>query len=189
MSTLEAQSQSPRFFATAPEFRAWLVAHHELADELWVGYYKKGTGLSSITWPESVDEALCFGWIDGLRKSIDDVSYKIRFTPRRPRSHWSARNLGRMKVLLAAGKVRPAGLAAYERRDRRREAQAAYEQARETAVLPPKYEARLRDNAAAWEYFSSARPSYRKQVVWWVTSAKKEATRQRRLGIVARQSG
>ena len=163
--------------------RAWLEANHDQVDELWVGYYKKATGLPSVTWPESVDEALCFGWIDGIRKSIDDKSYRIRFTPRRKGSHWSARNLGRMKHLIGEGLVAEAGLAAYERRDRRRERQASYEQP-EAAALPPEYETRIRANAAAWEYFQAARPSYRKQVTWWVVSAKREDTRLRRLGIL-----
>ena len=167
--------------------RAWLEESHDRVAELWVGYYKKGTGLASVTWPESVDEALCFGWIDGIRKSIDDRSYRIRFTPRRKGSHWSARNLGRMKYLIAEGLVAEPGLAAYERRDRRKESQASYEQS-EAAALPPEYEARIRANAAAWEYFQAARPSYRKQVTWWVVSAKREDTRLRRLGILIESS-
>ena len=105
------------FFPTPAHFRAWLAEHHDQRDELWVGYYKKATGLPSITWPESVDEALCFGWIDGIRKSLDDKSYKIRFTPRRPGSHWSARNLGRMKHLIAEGLVTEPGMAAYRKRN------------------------------------------------------------------------
>ena len=163
--------------------RAWLEENHDRVDELWVGYYKKGTRLPSVTWPESVDEALCFGWIDGIRKSIDDRSYRIRFTPRRKGSHWSARNLGRMKRLVEAGLVAAPGLAAYERRDRRKEKQASYEQP-EAAALPAEYEARIRANAAAWEYFQAARPSYRRQVTWWIVSAKREDTRLRRLGIL-----
>ena len=163
--------------------RAWLEENHDRVDELWVGYYKKGTGLPSVTWPESVDEALCFGWIDGIRKSTDDRSYRIRFTPRRRGSHWSARNLGRMQHLIAEGLVAAPGLAAYDRRDRRKEKQASYEQPK-AAALPAEYEARIRANAAAWEYFQAARPSYRRQVTWWVVSAKREDTRLRRLGIL-----
>ena len=167
--------------------RAWLEENHDRVDELWVGYYKKATGLPSVTWPESVDEALCFGWIDGIRKSIDDRSYRIRFTPRRKGSHWGTRNLGRMRHLIAEGLVAAPGLAAYERRDRRKEKQASYEQP-EAAALPAEYEARLRANGAAWEYFQAARPSYRKQVIWWVVSAKREETRLRRLGILMESS-
>ncbi len=174
---------SPRFFRTQADLRAWFEKNHDQGGELWVGYYKKGTGLPSVTWPESVDAALCFGWIDGLKKSVDQKSYTLRFTPRRKRSHWSARNLGRMKELIAEGLVAESGLAAYERRDRHREKQASYEQSGE-ASLPPEYEGRLKANPAAWEYFCNARPSYRKQVTWWVVSAKREDTRQRRLGIL-----
>ncbi len=110
---------SPRFFRTQADLRAWFERNHDQCRELWVGYYKKGTGLPSVTWPESVDAALCFGWIDGLKRSIDERSYTLRFTPRRKRSNWSARNRGRMKVLIAEGLVTEAGMAAYERRDRR----------------------------------------------------------------------
>ena len=114
-------AENPRFFRTQADMRAWLERHHDRATELWVGYYKKGTGLPSVTWPQSVDTALCFGWIDGLKRSVDAKRYMLRFTPRRRRSHWSARNLARMKELIAQGLVAEAGLAAYERRDRRKE--------------------------------------------------------------------
>ncbi|MCY3676189.1 MAG: bacteriocin-protection protein [Gemmatimonadetes bacterium] len=167
--------------------RAWLEENHDRVDELWVGYYKKGTGLPSVTWPESVDEALCFGWIDGIRKSIDDRSYRIRFTPRRRRSHWSARNLGRMDHLMAEGLVAEVGLAAFRARDPEKQERASYEQ-REAVVLPPEYEQRLRAEPDAWKYFRAARPSYRKQVTWWVVSAKREETRLRRLGILIESS-
>ncbi len=178
---------SPHFFRTQADLRAWFEKNHDQGGELWVGYYKKGTGLASVTWPESVDTALCFGWIDGLKRSVDEKSYTLRFTPRRKRSHWSARNLGRMKELIAEGLVAEPGLAAYERRDRRKEEQASYEQAG-TVVLPTEYEARIRADADAWRYFKAARPSYRKQVTWWVVSAKREDTRLRRLGILIESS-
>lgn len=174
---------SPRFFRTQGELRTWFEQYHEQGGELWVGYYKKGTGRPSVTWPESVDAALCYGWIDGLKRSVDEKSYTLRFTPRRKRSHWSARNLGRMKELIARGLVAEAGLAAYERRDRRNEKQASYEQP-ETVALPPEYQRLLKANAAAWSYFQGARPSYRKQVTWWIVSAKREDTRLRRLGVL-----
>ena len=167
--------------------RAWLEENHDRVDALWVGYYKKGTGLPSVTWPESVDEALCFGWIDGIRKSIDDRSYRIRFTPRRRGSHWSARNLGRMEHLMAEGLVAEAGLAAFRARDPGKQERASYEQ-RGALVLPPEYERRLRAEPDAWDYFRNARPSYRKQVTWWVVSAKREETRLRRLGILIESS-
>ena len=181
-----AGSGSPLFFEAPADFRAWLAEHHDARDELWVGYYKKGTGLPSMTWPESVDEALCFGWIDGIRKSIDEERYKIRFTPRRPGSHWSARNLGRMEHLIAEGRVAEPGMAAYRKRNPARQRQAAHEQ--ETVTLPPEYEERLRADPRAWRYFREARPSYRKQATWWVVSAKREATRLRRLGILIESS-
>ena len=181
-------ARDPRllFFPTPAHFRAWLAEHHDQRDELWVGYYKKATGLPSITWPESVDEALCFGWIDGIRKSVDDKCYKIRFTPRRPGSHWSARNLGRMKHLIAEGLVREPGMVAYRNRNPAKEQQAAHEQ--KNIVLPPEYERRLQADADAWDYFQRARPSYRKQVTWWVISAKREETQLRRLGILIESS-
>jgi len=178
---------NPRFFPTPADLRSWLEQHHDETAELWVGYYKKATGLASITWPESVDEALCFGWIDGIRKAHDPLSYKIRFTPRRKGSHWSARNLGRMEHLMAEGLVAEAGLAAFRARDPQKQERASYEQ-REVVVLPPEYEQRLRAEPEAWDYFRNARPSYRKQVTWWVVSAKREETRLRRLGILIESS-
>ena len=156
-----------------------MEANHHTAGEQWVGYWKKGSGLPSVTWPESVDVALCFGWIDGIRKSIDGKSYKIRFTPRRPGSHWSARNLARMEELTRAGLVAEAGLAAYRSRDAANQKKASYEQ--EAVALPAEYERRIRDEPRAWRWLQAAPPSYRKQVAWWVVSAKREETRLRRL--------
>lgn len=175
-------ADDPRFFPTAAQLRAWFEKNHDKRGELWVGYYKKGTGLPSVTWPESVDTALCYGWIDGLKRSVDEKRYMLRFTPRRKRSHWSARNLGRMEELIAAGLVIDPGLAAYERRDRRKERRAAHEQA--VVSLPAEYGAKIKADADAWRYFQAARPSYRKQVTWWIVSAKREETRLRRLGIL-----
>ena len=175
-------SGDPRFFPTPAHLRAWFEKHHDRADEMWVGYYKKATGLPSVTWPESVDEALCFGWIDGIRKSVDDRSYKIRFTPRRKGSHWSARNLGRMKHLIDAGLVTETGMAAYRARDPENEKRAAYEQGE--VRLPAEYEHRFRAVQEAWSYWEEERPWYRKQVTWWVVSAKREETRRRRLRIL-----
>lgn len=175
-------ADNPRFFATPAEMRTWLEVHHETADEQWVGYRKKGSGLPSVTWPESVDAALCFGWIDGIRKSVDDTSYKIRFTPRRPGSHWSARNLARMEELSSAGLVAEAGLAAYRARDAANQRRASYEQ--EAVALPAEYERRIRAHPEAWRWLRSARPSYRRQVAWWIVSAKREDTRLRRLAVL-----
>ncbi len=117
----------PIFFAAPADFRAWLAANHATAGELWVGFYKKATGRPSITWPESVDQALCYGWIDGLRKSLGDESYAIRFTPRRPGSNWSAVNLKRVAELIELGQMQPAGLAVYDGRDPAKAEQYAYE--------------------------------------------------------------
>jgi uncharacterized protein YdeI (YjbR/CyaY-like superfamily) len=170
----------PRFFATPQDFRAWLEEHHADAGELLVGYYKKGSGRPSITWQESVDEALCFGWIDGIRRRIDDESYSIRFTPRRARSIWSAVNIARAGELIAEGRMTPAGLAAFEARDEKRSAIYSYEQ-RHKAKLDPEQEARLRADPAAWEWFQSRSPSWRQGAIYWITSAKKPETRERRL--------
>jgi uncharacterized protein YdeI (YjbR/CyaY-like superfamily) len=167
------------FFPDPARWRRWLEEHHERADELWVGFRKRSTGLPSITWPESVDEALSFGWIDGVRKRIDDASYKIRFTPRRRGSIWSAVNVRRIEELIELGRVRPAGLRAFEARQADRTAIYVYERA--PAELPPEFELRLRADEAAWRFFQSRPPSYRRTVVGWVVAAKQEATRERRL--------
>jgi uncharacterized protein YdeI (YjbR/CyaY-like superfamily) len=170
----------PTFFATPAEFRAWLEQHHDDAQELWVGFHKKATGKPSITWPEAVDEALCFGWIDGIRKSLGAESYANRFTPRTARSTWSAVNIARAKELVALGRMHPAGLEAFEARADERSALDSYEQ-RHAAKLEPAYEEEFRANPKAWAYLQSRPPSYRKAAIWWVVSAKKEETRLKRL--------
>ena len=170
----------PTFFATPSEFRDWLERHHATARELLVGYYKKGSGKPSITWPESVDEAVCFGWIDGVRRGSDDERYTVRFTPRRPGSIWSAVNIRRAKELIELGSMRPAGIEALEARRDDRSAIYAYEQ-RDAARLGPEREREFRQNRDAWEDFESRPPSYRKAAIHWVTSAKQEETRRRRL--------
>jgi uncharacterized protein YdeI (YjbR/CyaY-like superfamily) len=177
----------PRFFATPAEFRRWLEKHHASARELWVGFHKKGSGRPSITWPESVDEALCVGWIDGIRKSIDEASYVIRFTPRKTGSTWSAVNIKKMAELTAQGRVLPAGLAAFAARSEEKSGIYAYEQ-RGSAKLDAASEQRFRAHPSAWEYFQAQPPGYRKLAIWWVVSAKKEETRQRRLGILIAES-
>lgn len=169
----------PTFFETPAVFRKWLEANHETAAELLVGYYKKDTGRPSITWPESVDQALCFGWIDGIRRSLSSEAYTIRFTPRRQTSTWSEVNTRRMKELIAAGLVKPAGLAAFEARKAHRSGIYASEQRDE--ALPEQYARVFRRNQPAWDFFQSLRPSYRKVMTWWVVSAKQEETRLRRL--------
>jgi len=168
------------FFNSPATFRAWLEEHHETARELWVGFYKKSSGRPSITWPESVDEALCFGWIDGIRKSIDEISYTIRFTPRKPRSNWSAVNVARVAELTRLGRMRPAGYQAFEARAEEKTGIYTYEQ-RKTAELDEAYEQQFRANQPAWDFFQAQPAGYRHTAVWWVISAKKEATRLQRL--------
>jgi uncharacterized protein YdeI (YjbR/CyaY-like superfamily) len=170
----------PVFFATRAEFRSWLERHHADRRELLVGFHKKGTGRPSITWPESVDEALCFGWIDGVRRSLGDEAYTIRFTPRQARSTWSAVNVRRAGELIEEGRMTPAGLTAFEARGDDRTAIYSYEQ-RHAATLDDEQERRFRAAAEAWEWFQSRPPSYRRAAIHWVTSAKRPETRERRL--------
>lgn len=170
----------PTFFPTGADFRGWLDEHHATETELLVGFYKKSSGKPSITWPEAVDEALCFGWIDGVRKSIDGESYTIRFTPRKERSIWSAVNIARAEELTRLGLMRPAGSEAFARRSDERSRIYSYERA--NAALPADYEQRFRADEAAWAHFEKMPASYRKAAAWWVASAKKEETRERRLG-------
>ena len=170
----------PVFFPTPAKLRAWFERNGEKADELLVGFHRKGTGRPSITWPESVDQALCFGWIDGIRRGLDAESYTIRFTPRRPTSTWSAVNIRRMQELIDQGLVHPTGLRAFERRRDDRSAIYSYEQ-RRAATLPPEYERQLQASTAAWEFFRAQPPSYQRTAIYWVVSAKREETRERRL--------
>jgi uncharacterized protein YdeI (YjbR/CyaY-like superfamily) len=170
----------PRFFATPAELRAWFEAHHADEDELVVGYYRRASGRGGITWQQSVDEALCFGWIDGIRRRVDEERYSNRFTPRRRLSNWSAINVARVRELIAEGRMTPAGLAAFEARDDDRSAIYSYEQ-RLKAKLSPEQEARLRADPAVWERFQSRPPSWRRQAIYWVTSAKRPETQERRL--------
>ena len=169
----------PKFFKSPSDFRAWLETHHASSVELWVGFYKKDSGKPSITWPQSVDEALCFGWIDAIRKSIDDLSYMIRFTPRKPRSIWSAVNIKRAGELIEQQLMQPAGLKAFAARQENRSGIYSYEQ--RSAELPDKYGKKLTQHAAAWKFFQSQSASYRKAANWWVLSARKEETRRKRL--------
>ena len=169
----------PAFFKRPSDFRKWLVANHATARELLVGFYKKGSGKPSITWPESVDQALCFGWIDGIRKNLDEVSYTIRFSPRRPRSIWSAINIKRAQELASQGLMHQSGLNAFEKREENRSGQYSYEQRSEN--FPEPYAKIMRRNRAAWNFFSAQSPYYRKTIGWWVVSAKKEETRLKRL--------
>jgi uncharacterized protein YdeI (YjbR/CyaY-like superfamily) len=170
---------SPRFFKGPAHFRRWLERHGAKRTELWVGYYKKGTGRASMTWPESVDEALCFGWIDGIRKAVDEFSYTIRFTPRRPTSIWSAVNIRNVQRLVTAGRMRPAGMAAFDARRENRCEIYSYEQ--RPRDLPESLARRMRRNTPAWQFFQAQPPGYRRQMIWWIVSARTEETQRKRL--------
>ena len=170
----------PRYFKTQDAFRKWLERYHASKDELLVGYYKVDSGRPSMTWPESVDQALCFGWIDGIRRRIDDESYCIRFTPRRRGSKWSDVNLKKVTKLKRAGLMAPAGLAADDALVVGRRAGYAYEE--NTKPLSAAMTREFRAQRKAWEFFQAQAPSQRKKLTHWVTSAKQEATRERRLG-------
>ena len=170
---------TPRFFPTPAAFRKWLAANHTKSKELWVGFYKKDSGKPSITWPESVDEALCFGWIDGVRKRLDDESYVIRFSPRKATSIWSAVNIRNVERLSKEDRMRPAGVKAYEARKEFRSGIYSYEQRSPELVEP--YASTLKNNKAAWKFFSAQPPGYRKMMNWWIVSGKREETRIARL--------
>jgi uncharacterized protein YdeI (YjbR/CyaY-like superfamily) len=180
-------SGEPIYFGSPEEFRACLEEHHESENEVWVGYWKKATGKPSLTWTLAVDEALCFGWIDGVVRGIDDQSHIQRFTPRKPASNWSAINIAKVEKLRAAGRMRPTGEAAFARRRDDKSAVYSYEQYR-NPELEPEQEARFKANAAAWEFFMSQPPSYRRPATWWVVSAKKPETRERRLATLIEDS-
>ena len=170
----------PTFFSSSPDCRAWLEQHHEKHQELWVGFHQRDSGKPSITWPEAVDGALCLGWIDGVRKSLNETSYVIRFTPRRLRSVWSAVNIKRVAELTKLGMMRPAGVQAFERRTGNRSEIYAYEQ-RKGVKLGGKHEKAFRANKKTWEFFQAQPPWYQRTASWWVISAKKEETRLKRL--------
>ena len=170
----------PTFFASPAKFRAWLDRHHASQKELLVGFFKRGSGRPSITWPESVDEALCFGWIDGVRRSFGDNAYTIRFTPRRATSIWSAINVDKVAELTKKGKMRDAGLRAFAARTAARTGVYSFER-NEAAKLTPAQEKTLRANRKAAAFFDAQPPWYRRTATHWVISAKREETRARRL--------
>ena len=174
------------FFITPEEFRQWLEIHHRTEKELLVGFFKVSTGKPSMTWPESVDQALCFGWIDGVRKSIDDESYSIRFTPRKPTSIWSAVNIRKVEELTKAGLMTEAGRKAFELR--KEEKSAIYSHEKEPATLDPEFEKQFKANKKAWEFFSNQAPSYKKVMLHWIMSAKQKKTRLSRLEKTIRES-
>jgi uncharacterized protein YdeI (YjbR/CyaY-like superfamily) len=170
---------APKYFRTAQAFRRWLEANAGSAAELLVGYRKVATGRPSMSWSQSVDEALCFGWIDGVRKRIDDESYQIRFTPRRASSIWSAINISKVEQLRAAGRMTPAGLAAFASRSEAKSVVYAYEQ-KSTAELSAAELREFKRSKSAWQFFGDCPPSYRKMMLHWVCSARKPETRLRR---------
>ncbi len=173
------QPHDVRFFATPDELRDWFDVNHETAAELWLGYYRKSTGRPSVDWPQAVDEALCVGWIDGVRRSVDDMTFVQRFTPRRKGSTWSAINVAKVANLTKEGRMRPAGIAAFEARSDANTAIYSYEQP--DAAFTPEEVARFKADSAAWADWAARPPSYRRAVMYWVTSAKQAATRARRL--------
>lgn len=170
---------TPTFFPTPADFRAWLEAHHATRDHLWVGYYKKATKRRSVTWEETVVEALCVGWVDGIRKSRDGESYVIRFTPRKAKSVWSRRNIELVEGLIAEGRMKAGGLAAYAFKDAHPES--GYATSERPATLPDPMLAQLKETAGAWEFYQAQPLGYRKHTTHWVMSAKREETRARRL--------
>ena len=167
------------YFATQQDFRNWLENNHEKESELLVGFYKVGTGKPSLTWPQSVDQALCFGWIDGIRKSVDEESYCIRFTPRKPRSTWSAINIRKVEEMIKLGLVHPAGLAAFEKRNDLKSGIYSYENKPER--LTSEHELLFKSYEKAWAFFQLQPSSYQRTAIYWILSAKQEPTRQKRL--------
>ena len=170
---------TPVFFKNPAEFRTWLEKHHATESELLVGYYKTNSGKQNMTWPESVDEALCFGWIDGIRRSVDEESYCIRFTPRKPNSIWSAINIAKIEVLTKKGLMQAAGLAAFAKF--KPEKSAIYSFENEPKVLDDASEQTFKKNPEAWEFFQNQAPSARKLALHWIMTAKKAETKQSRL--------
>jgi uncharacterized protein YdeI (YjbR/CyaY-like superfamily) len=180
-------SSDPIFFETPAELRDWLDEHHETSDDLFVGAWKKSTGRPSLTWPEIVEEALCVGWIDSIRRSVPGDGWVIRLTPRRKGSNWSAVNIAKVAELRQAGRLRPAGEAAFGARTDARSAIYSYEQ-RKTAALEPDEEARFRRNPAAWTWFEGRPASYRTAAIYWIVTAKRPETRAKRLGTLIEDS-
>jgi uncharacterized protein YdeI (YjbR/CyaY-like superfamily) len=177
-----------QYFRTAAAFREWLAANHATGSEIGVVLHSKGSGKPTMTWSEAVDQALCFGWIDSIARRLDETSRVQRFTPRRPKSNWSAVNIKKVAELTAAGLMMPAGLAAFERREEARSQVYSYEN-RHLATLDPEREAVFRSDEKAWEFFSKQAPSYRQTSIYWVMNAKREETRTSRLARLIETSG
>ena len=165
-------------FKSAAEFREWLQKHHDCATELWLGFYNQRSAEQGITYREALDEALCFGWIDGVRKSIDETTYKQRFTPRKEKSYWSAINIKRVQELTKLGRMAPTGVKAFERRT---SDSGKYSFESRPKKLPAWYEKQFKANDGAWKFFRSQAPWYQRTATFWVVSAKQEETRHRRL--------
>jgi uncharacterized protein YdeI (YjbR/CyaY-like superfamily) len=178
---------APTFFPTQTDFRHWLEKNHRTAPELLVGFYKVGSGKPSMSWPESVDQALCFGWIDGVRRSIDSESYSIRFTPRKSTSIWSAINIHKVAALTDSGLMTPAGEKAFSFRKEHKSKIYSYE--KEAAALDSDYETQFKNHTAAWDFFQKQAPSYKKLVIHWIMDAKQEKTRLSRLEKLIAESG
>jgi uncharacterized protein YdeI (YjbR/CyaY-like superfamily) len=176
----------PIFFTSPEEWRDWLERNHADSSEVWVGMYRKASGRPTMAWSDAVDQALCFGWIDGIRRSVDDISYANRFTPRRPGSNWSAINIEKVRKLKKQGLMHPAGLAAFEKRLDNRSEVYSYERA--NATLGDDFEKKFRANRKAWRFWESQPPGYRRIATWWVISAKREETRERRLATLINDS-
>jgi len=168
-----------KFFVKQADFRKWLEKNHDKKTELIVGFYNVGSGKPSITWTQSVDEALRFGWIDGVRRGIDEESYCIRFTPRKPNSNWSAINIAKVEKLTKEDLMKPAGLAAFERRKEHKSCVYAYEN--EPAALSPAFQKRFKANKAAWKFFTTQAPSYQRTIIHWIMRAKQQSTQTKRL--------
>ena len=177
---MQGRIAPPVFFASTDEFRAWLAEHHASASELWVGFHKKHTGRPSLTWPQSVDAALAFGWIDGVRKSLDTDAYVIRFTPRKRGSIWSKVNIRKAEALIRAGLMHPSGLSVFEARDAKKSGIYSFEQRNDPEFTAAELK-QLRGNATAWKFFQSQPLGYRRLATYWVISAKRPETRARRL--------
>ena len=176
----------PTFFKNQKELRKWFENNHDKGKEIWIGFYKKDSGKANFTWSQSVDQALCFGWIDGIRKSIDEVSYMIRFTPRNPKSNWSSVNIKKINELTKLGLMHRAGIEVFKKREEKRSKIYSFEQNK--VKLNKKYELKFKSSKNAWEFFQSLPPSTKKPSIWWVMSAKREETQIKRLDTLIKSS-
>jgi uncharacterized protein YdeI (YjbR/CyaY-like superfamily) len=175
-----------QFFKSSSEFRKWLAKNHAEVNELWIGFYKISSNIKSITYPDAVDQALCFGWIDGIKKKVDEFSYTHRFTPRKSKSIWSSNNIKRVGELAKLGFMHPSGIKVFDQRDKKKIKQYSYE--RKILTLDQSYIKIFKSHENAWSFFISQPPSYQKVAIFWVMSAKKEETRLRHLNILIEDS-